>query len=166
MISSNRKSEYFEMLRSRGLWPVDLQIEHNWLGEGQHVEFKKGETRRINKLLTVEKSLGSGSVGFVHKVKCRCISMARKTVYTKQHFTKDQAIREVVYMTRLKHSHIIRLIGTYVWIKEFCILMYPVANSNLEMFLEYLSRTLPKKISLHEDLLDEISSDELLFDIT
>jgi len=154
------------MLRSRGLWPVDPQIEQNWSGEGQHVEFKKGEIGRINKLLTVEKSLGSGSVGFVHKVKCRRISMARKTVHTRKYFTKDQAIGEVVHMTRLKHSHIIRLIGTYVWSKEFCILMYPVANGNLEMFLKYLGRTTPERISLHDISLHEDSSDEPSFDTT
>jgi serine/threonine protein kinase len=111
-VSVNSKSEYLNMLRERGLWPVDPKIEQNWSGEGQHVEFKKREIEKINKLVTVEKLLGSGSVGFVHKVKCRRISMARKTIYTRTPFTKEKAIREVGHMARLKHSHIIRLIGT------------------------------------------------------
>jgi serine/threonine protein kinase len=160
-MSSNSKSEYLEMLRKRGLWPVDPQIEQNWSGEGQHVEFKKGEIGRINKLLTVEKLLGSGSVGFVYKVKCHRISMARKTIYTKTPFTREKAINEVEHMARLKHSHIIRLVGTYVCMREFCILMYPVANGNLEMFLGCLRETSPEQI-----LSDEHSPDDDLFDMT
>jgi serine/threonine protein kinase len=148
------------MLRERGLWPVDPKIEQNWSGEGQHVEFKKREIEKINKLVTVEKLLGSGSVGFVHKVKCRRISMARKTIYTRTPFTKEKAIREVGHMARLKHSHIIRLIGTYVWMREFCILMYPVANGNLEMFLGCLGKTSPEKV-----ICDENSSEDHLFDM-
>jgi serine/threonine protein kinase len=149
------------MLRERRLWPVDPQIEQDWSGEGQHVEFKKGEIEKINKLITVEKLLGFGSVGFVHKVKCRRISMARKTIYTKTPFTRESAIREFGHMARLKHSHIIRLIGAYVCMREFCILMYPVANGNLEMFLECLRKSSPEKI-----LSDEHSPDDHLFEMT
>jgi serine/threonine protein kinase len=149
------------MLRESGLWPVHPQVEQNWSGEGQHVEFQKGEIGKINKLLTVEKLLGSGSVGFVHKVKCRRISMARKTIYTRTPFTKQKAIREVGHMTRLKHSHIVRLIDTYVWMREFCILMYPVANGHLEMFLACLRKTSPENT-----IFDEHSPDEHLFEMT
>jgi serine/threonine protein kinase len=166
LTSSDRKSEYLELLRSRGLWPVDPRIEQNWSGEGQHVEFKMDDIGRINKLLTVENSLGAGGVGFVHKVKCRGISMARKTIHTGEHFTKDQAIEEVVHMTRLKHSHIIRLIGTYIWMKEFCMLMYPVANGNLEMFLECLTKNPLEMVSPNANALDKTLSDEPHFDIT
>jgi serine/threonine protein kinase len=160
-MSSNSKSEYFEMLRERKLWPVDPRIEQNWSGEGQHVEFKKGDIGKINKLLTVEKLLGSGSAGFVYKVKCQRISMARKTIYRRTPITREKAIREVEHMVRLKHSHIIRLIGTYVWTREFCILMYPAANGNLEMFLECLGKTSSEKI-----ISDEHSPDDHLFDMT
>lgn len=51
-------------------------------------------------------------------------------------------------MTRLNHAHIVRVIGTYVVGKELSILMYPVAEHNLEVFLgntndvlEHTSRT-------------------------
>lgn len=126
------------MLKVKGLWPVDPQIEQNWSGEGQHIEFKKDEIDKINKLLTVGKCLGSGAHGSVHEVNCRRILMARKTILTRRQFTKNDAIREVIHMTRLKHAHIIRLIGTYVRNRELCILMYPVADGNLETFLNYL----------------------------
>ncbi|KAH6045969.1 hypothetical protein HBI67_240680 [Parastagonospora nodorum] len=155
------KSVYFELLRERGLWPVDPRIEQNWSGEGQHVEFKKGEIGKINKLLTVEKLLGSGGIAFVYKVKCRRISMARKTIHTRTPFTKETAISEVGHMARLKHSHIVRLIGTYVWTREFCILMYPVADGNLETFLRCLRKTSPEKI-----ISNEHSPDDHSFDMT
>jgi serine/threonine protein kinase len=147
------------MLRGRGLYPVDPRIEQNWSGEGQHVEFKKGEIEKINKLLTVEKPLGSGGVGFVYKVKCRRISMARKTIYRRTPFTRENAISEFEHMARLKHSHIVRLIGTYVWMREFCILMYPVADGNLETFLRCLGKTSPEKIVSNEHSPDDHSFD-------
>jgi serine/threonine protein kinase len=123
------------MLRSTGLWPVDPQIEQNWSGRGQHVEFKKDEEGKVNELLAFQRSLGSGVSGMVDKVKCGRIFLARKTISTARRFTKNQAIEEVAHMTRLKHSHIIRLIGTYTWKTHLCILMYPVANYDLESFL-------------------------------
>ncbi|KAH5586826.1 hypothetical protein HBI88_214900 [Parastagonospora nodorum] len=155
------KSEYLEMLRGRGLYPVDPRIEQNWSGEGQHVEFKKGEIEKINKLLKVEKPLGFGGVGFVYKVKCRRISIARKTIYRRTPFTRENAISEVGHMARLKHSHIVRLIGTYVWMREFCILMYPVADGNLETFLGFLGKTSPEKIVSNEH-----SPEDHSFDLT
>jgi serine/threonine protein kinase len=126
------------MLRSTGLWPVDPQIEQNWSGRGQHAEFKNDEVGKVNELLAYQESLGSGGSGTVHRVKCGRISLARKTISTRKRFTKSQAIGEVAHMTRLKHSHIIRLIGTYTLKTDLCILMYPVADYNLESFLDAL----------------------------
>jgi serine/threonine protein kinase len=92
----------------------------------------------VNQILTVQDNLGKGTSAIVHSVKCRRILLARKTIYTNKHFTKRQAIEEVAHLTRLKHSHIVRLIGTYTWKKELSILMYPVADYNLTTFLDIL----------------------------
>jgi serine/threonine protein kinase len=140
LILSTRQTGYLEMLRSTRLWPVDPQLELNWSGRGQHVEYKSGDLRRINKLLIVQRYLGDGISGYVESVKCRRISLARKTIHTRKcRFTKEQAIEEVIHMTKLKHSHVIRLIGSYVREENLCILMYPVADNNLEEFLKTLS---------------------------
>lgn len=137
--SSPRTTEYLEMLRSTGLWPVDVHIEQNWSGRGQHVEFKNCEMGRVNELLAYQECLGEGVSGTVHRVKCGRISLARKTISTRKRFTKSQAVEEVAQMTRHKHSHIIRLIGSYTLKTDLCILMYPVAEHNLESFLDALS---------------------------
>lgn len=157
------------MLRSRGLWPVNTFNEQNWSGIGQHVEFKQEEYGRINKFLTVEELLGHGNAGIVHRVKCRRITMARKTLSiqkTKKGNLLDEAVNEVAHMTRLRHAHVIRLIGTYACKTELCILMYPVANGTLETFLEYMCDTAPEAQSLNPNSLDDSSSHEHPFDIT
>jgi serine/threonine protein kinase len=126
------------MLRSTGLWPVDPQEEQNWSGRGQHVEFKKGEMGKVNELLAFQEFLGSGGSGTVDRVKCGRIYLARKTISTRKRMTKSLAIEEIAHMTRLKHSHIIRLIGSYVLKTDLCLLMYPVADHNLKDFLDAL----------------------------
>ena len=52
--------------------------------------------------------------------------------------TRSAAIEEVAHLTKLRHAHIIRVIGTYVVGKELSILLYPVAEYNLESFLDIL----------------------------
>jgi serine/threonine protein kinase len=52
--------------------------------------------------------------------------------------TKSEAIAEVSHLTRLNHAHIVRIIGTYVEGRELSILLYPVAQYNLETFIEHL----------------------------
>jgi serine/threonine protein kinase len=138
LTSLTRRSEYFELLKSMGLWPVDSKKEHNWSGRGQHVEFKSNEMGKVNELLSFQECLGSGISGTVDKVKCSRIFLARKTISTRTRLTKSQAIEEVAQMDRHKHSHIIRLIGSYTLKTNLCILMYPVADHSLGTFLEAL----------------------------
>lgn len=154
------------MLESMSLWPVEPSVEQNWSGEGQHVEYKKGDMVKINKLLTVDKPLGSGLVGVVYKVKCGRIFMARKTMHLGRDCTKDEAISEVAHMNRLEHAHIIRVVGTYVWTTEFNILMYPVANGDLGTFLEHMGKTQLKTTPPHPIVHDDAASEEALFDST
>jgi serine/threonine protein kinase len=50
--------------------------------------------------------------------------------------TKEEAVAEISHLTRLSHAHILRVIGTYVKGRELSILLYPVADCNLEVFLD------------------------------
>jgi serine/threonine protein kinase len=50
--------------------------------------------------------------------------------------TQEEAISEVARLTRLDHAHILRVIGTYVKGRELSILLYPVADYNVETFFE------------------------------
>jgi serine/threonine protein kinase len=56
-------------------------------------------------------------------------------------FNKQQAIEEVAHLNRLSHAHIVRVVGTYVMGNQLSILLYPVADCNLEHFLEDMRTT-------------------------
>jgi serine/threonine protein kinase len=135
-LKHNRGDEYARLLQSQKLWPVDPLFEQNWSGRGQHAEFKKHEQKLIDEILEVQENLGTTRTAFVQSVKCRRILLARKTIICgKQTMTKKEAIAEVSHLTQLNHAHILRIIGTYVKGRELSILLYPVADCNLENFL-------------------------------
>jgi len=48
----------------------------------------------------------------------------------------ETMINEVEHLQRLRHPHIIQLVGSYLQGKKFAILLYPVAQWNLSSFLE------------------------------
>jgi serine/threonine protein kinase len=54
-------------------------------------------------------------------------------------FTRNQALEEVAHLDKIRHSHVIRVIGTYILGKELSILLYPVAEYNLDGFLEAIN---------------------------
>jgi len=114
---------------------VDPAFEQDWSGRGQHAEFSKDERRLLDEILEVRKHLGSSRSALVQSVKCRRIHLARKTVFCNRKFTKEQAVQEVAHIMRLSHAHVMRVIGTYTIGKEISILLYPVAEYNLETFL-------------------------------
>jgi serine/threonine protein kinase len=142
-----RNTEYAKILLRKQLIPIDLAHEINWSGRGQHAEFGKHEKHLLDYLLHVENTLGSTSTAIVQSVKCRRILLARKTIRCNRRFTKDQAIEEVAHLTRLSHSHIVQAIGTYTVGNELSILLYPVAEYNLETFLDELY---PVQLHKHE----------------
>jgi len=134
-----REDEYTRLLQSKSLWPVDPMVEQNWSGCGQHAIFSKDEQPLIENILQVKENLGSTRTAIVQSVNCRRIVLARKTITCgKQTMTKLEAIAEVSHLTRLNHAHIVRIIGTYVKGRELSILLYPVAQYNLETFIEHL----------------------------
>jgi serine/threonine protein kinase len=119
-------------------------IEQNWSGKGQHVEYSTSEKSLLRSILQVEDTLGSTSTALVESVKCRRILLARKTVRCNRRITKEIAIDEVAHLSRFNHAHIVRVIGTYSMGETLSILMYPVADWNLETFLSYLDSGQPR----------------------
>lgn len=111
---------------------------NNWSGRGQHVEFQQSERHLIKEILDTGSTLGCTNSAMVEIVKCKRIHLARKTIFCSKRFTKQQAIEEVAHLEKIQHSHIIRVIGTYTIGKELSILLYPVAEYNLEIFLQDL----------------------------
>lgn len=49
---------------------------------------------------------------------------------------REEAIKEVEHLQRLNHAHILRVVGTYIIDRNLCILLYPVAEYNLDLFME------------------------------
>lgn len=49
---------------------------------------------------------------------------------------KEQVVSEVEHLQRLQYSHIVRIVGTYKLRKSLVILLYPVAEQNLEEFMD------------------------------
>lgn len=87
-------------------------------------------------MLDTSSTLGCTNSAVVDIVKCKRIHLARKTIFCSKRFTKQQAIEEVAHLEKIQHSHIIRVIGTYTIANELSILLYPVAEYNLETFLQ------------------------------
>lgn len=135
---SRPEGSFHTLLRLKGLWPPDPTLESDWSGKGQHVEFQRHHRDEINRLLQVKATLGSTNSAVVESVKCKRIYLARKTIFCGRHFTKEQAIEEVAHLEKIQHSHIVRVIGTYTIANQISILLYPVAEYNLETFLREL----------------------------
>ena len=123
--------EYHSHLEKRGLLP-EPEFEINWSGKGQHVEFLPGEEVPLQIL----GHLGSSLSATVDKVKCRRIDLARKTMRCTHDWKAADALREVEHLHKLRHCHIVQLIGSYLQGRAFSILMYPAADYDLGTFLD------------------------------
>lgn len=127
--------EWLRYLAQRGITVSD---ELDWSGRGQHVEYDVGDDDEIP--LESRGILGHGATGIVERVKCRRITLARKTVQFKRPLTRDEAVTEVQHLQRLRHRHVIRLVGTYTIKRNLAILIYPAAEKNLDDHLEDLAQ--------------------------
>jgi len=139
----NSDYEYYKILKSKSLWPVNFMEEQDWSGRGQHAEFQPDERNRVDEILNVQELLGSTSSAIVYSVKCKRIFLARKTILCNRRMTKAKAIEEVAHLYRLSHAHVVRVVGTYTLGSELSILIYPVAEYNLETFLDRLISRAP-----------------------
>jgi serine/threonine protein kinase len=113
-------------------------VERNWSGRGQHAQFQQSEKKTLDDILNVQDVLGSTSTAIVQSVMCKRILLARKTIRCNRYFTKAKAIEEVAHLSRLDHSHVVQVIGTYTMGNELSILMYPVAEYSLDSFINDL----------------------------
>ena len=127
-------SEWMKHLDARGL----LNHELDWSGRGEHVEYTSREENKIP--LRSERILGHGQSAIVDCVRCRRIQLARKTIYCHRNLKKTQAISEVEHLHKLRHSHIVQVVGTYTIDRRLAILLYPVARWSLGDFMEEMSQ--------------------------
>lgn len=106
--------------------------EYDWCGRGMHVDFKPGEMVPLE----VCDSAGHGSTSSIDVVKCRRIKLARKLTHLTTRTNQKDLLREVHTLQKLKHAHVIQLIGTYRQGRKFAALLYPVADIDLAEYLE------------------------------
>jgi hypothetical protein len=124
-------SPFGEVLRNQNV-VMAKEIEINWSGRGQHVEFKAEDLIPLE----VEKVVGHSSTALVESVRCRRIRLARKSMRINRRVKLKDIVQEVSYLHKLQHRHIVQLIGTYLQKNAFAILLYPLATGDLTKFLD------------------------------
>lgn len=133
-VLQHTNSEYMKILREMDLLLGPAE-ELNWSGKGQHVEFSRTEEIPLVPLVAI----GHGGSALVDSVLCRRIKLARKTMTLSRRQKLETVIAEVEHLQRLRHPHIVQLVGSYTLGRSFSILLYPVADFNLSTLLERMT---------------------------
>src|SRR5437773_6347680 len=105
--------------------------EFNWSGRGVHAEFAPSDSLPF----VQDKFLGRGAYGDVHKVICKGQPLAKKTVYSGRTLKLEDIRKEIDILTRLRHRHIVQLIGSFVQGRTVGLLLWPVAICDLHTLL-------------------------------
>jgi serine/threonine protein kinase len=99
--------------------------------------------------------LGRGGFSKVDKVLSRLSykEYARKLIHRQSFFGQEKDamktfLSELEILKRLKHHHIVKLVGSYTVPKYLCLIMSPVADCNLSEFLEMVPTNPDRKLPL------------------
>jgi serine/threonine protein kinase len=140
-MSLGSTSDYMRILEQNGLLP-SVEAELNWSGRkpgtGQHVEFEPYDAIPLQS----EGLIFCSATARIDKVKCKRIFLARKSMTCHKKMRLADAMNEVKHLNKLRHSHIVQLVGSYIQSKTFAVLLYPVADLDLKDFLQQLERVL------------------------
>ena len=112
-----------------------LSVQQDWSGRGAHVHFGSDETIPLDK----GRVLGHGINGEVLEVACQGVKMALKTIYHSRKITVEQ-IREISILRKLKHRHVIKLLGTYIQRRNLGLLLWPVAQCDLATLMSIMDK--------------------------
>lgn len=104
-----KPSEYETLLETKGLI-LPQHLELNWSSRGQHVQFLDTDDIPLEKIAHIDSSNSAA----VDKVRCRRILLARKVMRCTRRWTIKNALIEVEHLNRLRHAHIVQLVGSYV----------------------------------------------------
>jgi hypothetical protein len=141
------ESEFAALLARKGLLR-DPKEEFNWTGRkpglGQHVEFALDEKVPLE----VQGLIFESHKAKIERVKCRRIVLARKSMTCNRRLKLEDALNEVENLQKLRHAHILQLVGSYLQGRTFAILLYPVADCHLRDFMHLIEA---KLISLRFD---------------
>jgi serine/threonine protein kinase len=149
-MSLGTSSDYMTLLEQKGLL-LSINAELNWSGRkpglGQHVEFEQYEEIPLE--VDRNSMIFCSATAKIDKVRCKRILLARKSMYCHRKMKLSEAMNEVQHLHRLRHSHIVQLVGSYIQGKTFAVLLYPVANSDLKDFLKHIESVLVPRIPMH-----------------
>lgn len=95
-------------------------------------------------------SIGGGGSGIVEKVRSLpdgriCV---RKTCKTPTASARKAFLEEVRIMQKLQHFHVVEVLGSYSRGKSSSILLLPLADEDLEVFMENFDREVPSQVEL------------------
>ena len=95
-------------------------------------------------------SIGGGGSGIVEKVRSLpggriCV---RKTCKTPTASARKAFLEEVRIMQKLQHFHVVEVLGSYSRGKSSSILLLPLADKDLEAFMETFDREVPSQVEL------------------
>ncbi|KAI4931080.1 hypothetical protein J4E86_011647 [Alternaria arbusti] len=110
---------------------LERHARHGHFGDSKEIPLKKvGE-------------LGKGGFGYVDRVVSTISHQeyARKLILRGRTFKKDKQVlkdftKELSNLKRLSHRHLVELVGSYTDKKFVAIVMLPVADTNLQTFME------------------------------
>jgi len=107
-------------------------LNWDWADRGTpHVLFSKDEPLPFQE----GDILGHGVNGPVIQTVIKGVRVALKRIYCRQR-VKQKDLQEIEIIRKLKHPHIIQLVGSYTRGHYLGILLYPVATCDLATFLE------------------------------
>lgn len=128
-------SDYEMILRDRGIHPR-LATNLNWSGRGTHATYESDEIEKIP--LKQEGILGYGNGGIIDSVQWGVARLARKSIRVPTHAARvhvKSLIQEIKNMANLEHAHVVQLVGSYYFNQTFHLLIYPVADITLRLFM-------------------------------
>ncbi|KAH7093401.1 hypothetical protein FB567DRAFT_173736 [Paraphoma chrysanthemicola] len=130
----NARSDFIEKQVSVLTKGLDLEKEH-----GKHRHLASTEDTPFEKI----QELGKGGYGYVDRVRSNISyrEYARKLIPRGRTFRKDKVVlrdfeRELGTLKKLAHRHIVELVGSYTDPKYVGLIMSPVADWNLDDFLD------------------------------
>ncbi|OAL03473.1 kinase-like protein [Phaeosphaeriaceae sp. SRC1lsM3a] len=124
-------SDYEKLLDDQGYLPR-LEDQYDWSGRAMHVVYNDGD----HVPLVAQYTLGVSPKALVEAVQCRGRLLARKSMRISRRIALDDMISEVGLIQRLRHRHIVQVIGSYIQRKTLSILTYPVADCTLEAMMD------------------------------
>ncbi|KAI9747486.1 MAG: hypothetical protein M4579_007454, partial [Chaenotheca gracillima] len=114
------------------IWHAPVPVLENWSGRGKDVAFGIDERLPFEE----RRFLGRGANAEIHEIVCKGVILARKRMFCTRKARLEDMQGELKVLGRLRHLHVINLIGSYTHGSTFGLLLWPVAVCDLSKFLD------------------------------